>query len=65
MRIILVGYSELAASLLIGLLESKHKIVGIMRWEKSKGNKFGLINSKNKFQEECCIKTIKKPSNAK
>ena len=46
MRIILVGYSELAASLLIGLLESKHKIVGIMRWEKSKGNKlfFGLKN---------------------
>jgi methionyl-tRNA formyltransferase len=46
-RVILVGYGELASSLMLGVLESKHKLVGILRWEKTKGNK--IISSLKDF----------------
>ncbi|EKE02867.1 MAG: hypothetical protein ACD_20C00317G0002 [uncultured bacterium] len=40
LRVILVGYGELASSLMLGIVESKHKVVGILRWEKTRTNKF-------------------------
>lgn len=39
LRVLLVGYGELASSLMLGILESKHKLVGIVRWETTKENK--------------------------
>lgn len=39
LKVVLMGYGELAQSLLIGILESRHKIVGVFRWEKELPNK--------------------------
>jgi len=36
LKIILLGYGELASSLLLGIVNSGHKLVGVMRWEKAK-----------------------------
>jgi len=33
LKIVLLGYGELAQSLLLGILKSKHKVVGVMRWK--------------------------------
>ncbi len=38
MRVILIGYGELASSLLLGILTSGHQLVGILRWERIKYN---------------------------
>lgn len=38
LKVVLVGNGELAASLLLGILESRHQLVGVFRWEKAKGN---------------------------
>lgn len=40
LKVILVGYDELASSLMLGIIESKHELIGILRWEKTKENKF-------------------------
>jgi methionyl-tRNA formyltransferase len=42
LRIILIGYGELASSLLLGILTSGHKLVGILRWERIKHNNLFL-----------------------
>ena len=39
LKVVLIGYGELAKSLLIGLIESRHKIVGVLRWECERPNK--------------------------
>jgi len=39
LKVVLLGYGELAQSLLIGLIESRHKIVGVFRWEQERPNK--------------------------
>jgi len=39
LKVVLVGYGELAQSLLLGILNSKHKVVGVLRWEKQRPNK--------------------------
>jgi methionyl-tRNA formyltransferase len=33
LRVVLVGYGELAASLMLGVIESGHKLAGIFRWD--------------------------------
>ena len=38
LRVILVGYGELASSLMLGILESKHKLVSVFRWDKTESN---------------------------
>lgn len=40
LKIILIGYGELASSLLLGIINSPHKIVGIFPYEKVKKQKF-------------------------
>jgi methionyl-tRNA formyltransferase len=40
LRVILVGYGELASSLMLGVIESGHQLVGVFRWEKTKSNDF-------------------------
>jgi methionyl-tRNA formyltransferase len=37
-RIILVGYGELASSLMLGILESRHQLAGVFRWESAQGD---------------------------
>lgn len=39
LKVVLIGYGELAQSLLIGLIESRHQIVGVLRWEQERPNK--------------------------
>ena len=39
LKVVLIGYGELAQSLLIGMLESRHKVVGVLRWEQERPNK--------------------------
>lgn len=39
LKVVLIGYGELAQSLLIGVLESRHKVVGVLRWERERPNK--------------------------
>ena len=39
LRVVLIGYGELAQSLLIGIMESRHKVVGVLRWDKERPNK--------------------------
>ncbi len=36
MRVILVGYGELASSLLLGIIESGHDVIGVLKWDTSK-----------------------------
>ncbi|MDD3013429.1 MAG: methionyl-tRNA formyltransferase [Candidatus Gastranaerophilales bacterium] len=38
LRVILVGYGELASSLMLGVLESRHKLVSVFRWDKTESN---------------------------
>ncbi|OGI02585.1 MAG: hypothetical protein A2104_10380 [Candidatus Melainabacteria bacterium GWF2_32_7] len=58
LRVILVGYGELASSLMLGVLESKHELVGILRWEKTKSNKL-LFFLKNIFWPDQLSSLIK------
>lgn len=39
LKVVLLGYGELAQSLLLGLLKSRHKVVGVFRWENNPYNK--------------------------
>ncbi len=36
MRVILVGYGEMASSLMLGIIESGHELIGILKWDTSK-----------------------------
>lgn len=47
MRVILVGYGELASSLMLGILESGHQLAGVFRWEQTQGN--FITNTLNDF----------------
>ncbi len=38
LRVILIGYGELASSLLLGVLTSGHQLVGVLRWERIRYN---------------------------
>ncbi|MFH0702686.1 MAG: methionyl-tRNA formyltransferase [bacterium] len=35
LKVFLIGYGELASSLMLGVLESSHKLVGVLNWEKT------------------------------
>ncbi len=39
LKIVLLGYGELAQSLLLGILKSRHKVVGVFRWERNLSTK--------------------------
>lgn len=39
LKVVLIGYGEMASALTIGILKSNHKLVGILRWEKAQNNK--------------------------
>ena len=39
LKVALLGYGEIAKSLILGMLESKHKIVGVLKWERERPNK--------------------------
>lgn len=36
LKIVLLGHGELAQSILIGIMKSRHKLVGVLRWNKGK-----------------------------
>jgi len=38
LKVILVGYGELASSLMLGVIESRHELAGVFRWEKTELN---------------------------
>lgn len=38
LKVVLLGYGELAQGLLLGIIKYKHKIVGVFRWEKERPN---------------------------
>ena len=38
LKVILIGYGELASSIMLGVLESQHELVGVFRWEKVNSN---------------------------
>jgi len=42
LRVILIGYGELASSLLLGIITSGHELVGVLRWERIKYNNLFL-----------------------
>lgn len=42
LKVVILGYGELAQALVLGTLQSHHKIVGVMRWKRNK--KFSLKN---------------------
>src|ERR1035437_1218810 len=48
MKVLLIGYGEIASCLVLGVLESGHKLVGVLRWEEAKNNKI-LYFLKNIF----------------
>jgi len=35
LRVVIIGYGETASSLMLGVMKTRHKLVGIKRWEKS------------------------------
>ncbi len=39
LRVVVLGYGELAQSVVLGILQTKHKLAGIMRWRHSKTNR--------------------------
>lgn len=39
LKVVVLGYGELAQSLVLGILQTKHKIVGVMRWKRPGVNK--------------------------
>ncbi len=40
LKVVLLGYGELAQSLALGILQTNHKIIGVMRWERPGVNGF-------------------------
>ncbi len=38
LRVVILGYGELAQSIVLGVLRAKHQVVGVMRWEKQRPN---------------------------
>lgn len=48
LKVLLIGYGEMLSSLMLGVLESEHRLVGVLRWEKSRDNKI-LYFFKNLF----------------
>ena len=45
LKVILVGYGELASSLMLGILESQHKLVAIFPWRNTKSDFLSMIES--------------------
>ena len=39
LRVVVLGYGELAQSVLLGILRTRHNLTGIMRWQSQKPNK--------------------------
>ncbi len=62
MRVILIGYGELASALMLGMVESGHEIVGVLKWDMSKNK---LLSPLKKLllpdNFESLIKTYKIP----
>lgn len=40
LKIVLLGYGDIAQALILGILKSRHKIVGVLKWERERPNKF-------------------------
>lgn len=40
LKVVLAGYGTIAESLLLGLLKSKHEIIGVLNWEKERPSRF-------------------------
>lgn len=63
LKVLIIGYGEMASSLTLGVLESGHKIIGILRWEKLR--RYPIISFlKNIFFQDsftALIKTHKIP----
>lgn len=43
LKVVLAGYGRMAESLLLGLLKSKHEVVGVLDWNKETPNKYEAI----------------------
>ncbi|HSA06632.1 MAG TPA: methionyl-tRNA formyltransferase [Candidatus Gastranaerophilales bacterium] len=39
LKIVVLGYGELAQSIVLGILQTKHKLIGVMRWKKDYPNR--------------------------
>lgn len=63
MKILLVGYGEMASELLLGLKEAGHDVVGVLRWNRSKMNpiKRVLIDYFNPEKFYTIIRQLKVP----
>jgi len=40
MKVVVLGYGKLAQAVILGTLQARHEIVGVMRWEKERPNRF-------------------------
>ena len=43
LKVILLGHGELASAVMLGITESRHKLVGVLRWEKVTPNPISLF----------------------
>jgi methionyl-tRNA formyltransferase len=43
LKVVIVGYGEMASSLMLGVMESGHQVVGVFRWERVNSNPFSLM----------------------
>jgi len=63
MRVILIGYGEMASELLLGLKEAGHEVVGVLRWNRAKMHpiKRCLMDYFNPEKFYTIIKQLKAP----
>ena len=58
LRVILVGYGELASSIMLGVLESGHKLVGVFRWDRVEKSSL-MVNLKDSIYPDNFTSLIK------
>ena len=58
LRVVILGYGELAQSLVLGILQTKHKIAGVLRWKRYKPNRLSAF-IKDTFAPEVLLSIIR------
>ena len=58
LRVVVLGYGELAQAIVLGILQTKHKIAGVLRWKRHKPNRlFAFI--KDTFAPEVLLSILR------
>lgn len=58
LRVILVGYGELASSIMLGIIESGHKLAGVFKWDRVEHSSL-MVNLKDSIYPDSFTSLIK------